>query len=109
NSGILTEMQAEQDQILYVIIGIGINVNQEVTDFPDSLQSHVTSLKIETVDHWQLVSFIQTLLQTFEKKFNQFMQDGFDLVKTNLKNYGFKINVQLEIKNGSITWKGLIL
>src|SRR5699024_12104681 len=75
-SGILTEMQAEQDQILYVIIGIGINVNQEITDFPDSLQSFVTSLKIETGEHWQLVPFIQTLLQTFEMKFNQFMQIG---------------------------------
>lgn len=108
-SGILTEMQAEQDQILYVIIGIGINVNQEASDFPDSLQSHVTSLKMETGEHWQLVPFIQTLLQTFEKKFNQFMQDGFDLVKTNWENYGFKINEQLEIKTGRETWQGLFL
>src|SRR5690625_1481639 len=33
-SGILTEMQVEQDNVLYVIVGIGINVNQ------DAIQLH---------------------------------------------------------------------
>lgn len=108
-SGILTEMQAEQDQILYVIIGIGINVNQDITDFPDSLRDIVTSLKIETEEHWELVSFIQALLKTFEEKYNQFMQDGFDSVKINWENYGFKINEQLEITTGKETWQGLFL
>src|SRR5699024_2242555 len=43
-TGILTEMKAEQDHVQYVIIGIGINVNQTQPDLPKSLQEKATSL-----------------------------------------------------------------
>ena len=43
--GILTEMEAEPDYIHYVIIGVGINVNQ--TEFPEELAQIATSLRIE--------------------------------------------------------------
>ncbi|WP_369813137.1 biotin--[acetyl-CoA-carboxylase] ligase [Virgibacillus halodenitrificans] len=44
-AGILTEMQAEQDQIQYVIIGIGMNINQTKEDIPIEIQSKATSLR----------------------------------------------------------------
>src|SRR5699024_12750355 len=47
DSGILTEMQEEQDKVSYVIIGIGINVNQKLSSYPKDLQSKVTSLNIK--------------------------------------------------------------
>lgn len=44
--GILTEMAAEIDRVDYVIMGIGINVNNE--SFPEELQIKGTSLYLET-------------------------------------------------------------
>ena len=44
--GILTEMSADMDQIHYVIVGIGINV--QMTDFPKEIQNTATSLKLVT-------------------------------------------------------------
>ena len=44
--GILTEMSTEIDYINYVVIGVGINVNQET--FPDEIKETATSLKVET-------------------------------------------------------------
>ncbi len=44
--GILTEMNAEQDQIHFVAVGIGINVNHE--RIPGELSAIATSLRIET-------------------------------------------------------------
>jgi len=44
-AGILTEMGAELDKIKYVIIGIGVNVNLETTDFPPELRRVATSLR----------------------------------------------------------------
>ena len=41
-------MQAESDRINSVIIGIGMNVNQEKEDYPEELRSIATSLFIET-------------------------------------------------------------
>lgn len=41
--GILTEMQAESDRIHSVIIGIGMNINQQLKDFPEELQEKASS------------------------------------------------------------------
>jgi BirA family biotin operon repressor/biotin-[acetyl-CoA-carboxylase] ligase len=47
-AGILTELSAELDQVKYVILGIGVNVNTAAGEFPLELRKLVTSLKIET-------------------------------------------------------------
>ena len=47
-AGILTELSAELDQIKYVILGLGVNVNTTPGEFPPELRKLVTSLKIET-------------------------------------------------------------
>ena len=49
-TGILTEMISETDRIRALLIGIGINVNQELEDFPESLHSIATSLKMALED-----------------------------------------------------------
>jgi BirA family biotin operon repressor/biotin-[acetyl-CoA-carboxylase] ligase len=47
-AGILTELHAELDQVKYVILGIGVDVNLGRSDFPKELQKIATSLKIES-------------------------------------------------------------
>jgi BirA family transcriptional regulator, biotin operon repressor / biotin---[acetyl-CoA-carboxylase] ligase len=46
--GILTEMSAEVDRVRHVILGIGVDVNQDVHEFPAELRKTATSLKIES-------------------------------------------------------------
>lgn len=46
-TGILTEMIAEMDRVQCLLIGMGINVNQELSDFPEELHPIATSLRIE--------------------------------------------------------------
>lgn len=48
--GILTEMEArwEENTIEYIIVGIGINLNQRREDFPQELENIATSLRIHT-------------------------------------------------------------
>lgn len=56
--GILTEMTMEEGKIRHVILGIGINVNQEAEDFPEELAEIATSLSIEvgrTLSREQLI------------------------------------------------------
>jgi BirA family biotin operon repressor/biotin-[acetyl-CoA-carboxylase] ligase len=45
--GILTEMSAEVDRVRHVILGIGVDVNQNANEFPAELRKIATSLKIE--------------------------------------------------------------
>ena len=46
-AGILTELRAELDRINYIILGIGVDVNLNPTDFPADLRKAATSLKAE--------------------------------------------------------------
>src|SRR5699024_7982341 len=61
-AGVLTEMQADQDHIRYVVIGIGINVNHTQADIPANIRHQATSLKIATKQHWQIKKLIQKIL-----------------------------------------------
>src|SRR5699024_11115246 len=97
-SGILTEMQAEQDKVSYVIIGIGINVNKKLSSYPKDLQSKVTSLNID-----------KNIINSFEDKFDLYLKDGFPNVKSIWEQYGFRINEQLEIKTSNESWSGKFL
>lgn len=47
-AGILTELSAELDQVKYLILGIGVDVNLDAAEFPPDVRKLATSLKIET-------------------------------------------------------------
>lgn len=70
--GILTEMSADMEGIRYVIIGIGINVNQET--FPDQIASMATSLKMETGTQISRAALMASVLKCFEKNYEIFMK-----------------------------------
>lgn len=107
-AGILTEMKAEQDQVLYVIIGVGININQTREDLPEELDDKATSLRIETGVESDLVPLIQKMLHKFEEKYSIYMKEGFQPVKSTWENYGFRLNEKLRIKAGTKEWHGVI-
>lgn len=46
--GILTELSFDGQQVSYLIVGIGININHAPSDFPAELSSIATSLAMET-------------------------------------------------------------
>ncbi|HVA94816.1 MAG TPA: biotin--[acetyl-CoA-carboxylase] ligase [Candidatus Dormibacteraeota bacterium] len=72
--GILTEMNAEQDQIHYVAVGIGINVNHERV--PDELSEIATSLRIETHRAHSRVELVARLLRHMDSYYNRFLVEG---------------------------------
>ena len=72
--GILTEMYAEPSQIRFVIVGVGINVNQE--EFPAELSSIATSLRAETGKTHSRSELLLRLLREFETDYNRFLADG---------------------------------
>jgi BirA family biotin operon repressor/biotin-[acetyl-CoA-carboxylase] ligase len=47
-AGILTELNAELDRVKYLILGLGVDVNLQTSDFPADLRKLATSLKVET-------------------------------------------------------------
>ncbi len=47
-AGILTELSAEVDRVRHLILGLGLNINHQPTDFPPEIRKIATSLAIET-------------------------------------------------------------
>jgi BirA family biotin operon repressor/biotin-[acetyl-CoA-carboxylase] ligase len=72
--GILTEMHAEPSQVRFVIVGIGLNVNQE--KFPADLRALATSLRVETGKAQSRLELLVRLLREFETDYNRFIADG---------------------------------
>jgi len=46
-AGILTELAAEPDRVSWVVLGVGVNVNARIEDFPEELRAEATSVLIE--------------------------------------------------------------
>jgi BirA family transcriptional regulator, biotin operon repressor / biotin---[acetyl-CoA-carboxylase] ligase len=72
--GILTEMHAEPNEVRFVIVGIGINVNQE--KFPAELSSIATSLRRESGRMTYRLELLARLLMQFESDYNRFLREG---------------------------------
>jgi BirA family biotin operon repressor/biotin-[acetyl-CoA-carboxylase] ligase len=72
--GILTEMNAEQDRIHFVAVGIGINVNHE--RIPDELSKIATSVRIETKRVESRIEIVTRLLRHLDSYYNRFLTEG---------------------------------
>jgi BirA family biotin operon repressor/biotin-[acetyl-CoA-carboxylase] ligase len=71
-SGILTEMNAEATRVRYIVVGIGINVNQ--ASFPKELGA--TSLRLETGSEWSRVELAAALLKSLDREYRQLVDDA---------------------------------
>src|SRR6266550_9381989 len=72
-AGLLVEMRAQQKAPHLAIVGIGINVNHSVEDFPPEMQNSAISLAMalhRPVDRQQLaVAILRNLNRTYHEKF----------------------------------------
>jgi len=72
--GILTEMNAEAARVRYLVVGVGINVNQ--AKFPAELREIATSLKIETGTEWSRLELCAALLKSLDREYRSFVEDA---------------------------------
>lgn len=102
--GILTEMSGELSQIDNAIIGIGINVNQDIEDFTEELRIAATSLKIELKKVISRKEVTASLLFNFENLYNEFILE--DNAKTSIsfcRRNSFLLGKEIQlIKKGEL-------
>jgi len=73
-SGILTEMNAEATRVRYVVVGIGINVNQG--SFPQELEDEAISLRTATGSEWSRVELTAALLKSLDREYRQLVEQS---------------------------------
>ncbi len=70
--GILTEMSTELDEIHYVVIGIGINVNTE--EFPEEIAGVAASMHTVSGDYFKRSEIIADVWLAFEQYYDSFLK-----------------------------------
>ena len=72
--GILTEMYAEPSQVRFVIVGIGVNVNQ--TAMPADLAAIASSLRMTSGKVHSRLQLMVRLLRHLDSYYNRFLAEG---------------------------------
>ncbi|HHV63562.1 MAG TPA: biotin--[acetyl-CoA-carboxylase] ligase [Peptococcaceae bacterium] len=74
--GILTEMQVSADQVRWVVVGIGLNVNLTENDFPEDLRGKATSFLLETGRSYDRNIITAEIFNAFEPLYLEFLETG---------------------------------
>ena len=103
--GILTEMHAEPGQIRFVIVGIGLNVNQET--FPGELADAATSLRLETGKTQSRMELLVRLLREFESDYNRILREGVASVVARFEEVStYAKGKRVRVTNGTDSYLG---
>jgi len=106
-AGILTELSAELDRVNYVIMGIGVNVNTPLEDFPPSLRGSATSLQVEAGRALSRVALLQELLLRLEDWYKTFIQDGFVPLRRRWKDLALVLGKEVQVLGPNGTFSGV--
>ncbi|AYO30210.1 biotin--[acetyl-CoA-carboxylase] ligase [Biomaibacter acetigenes] len=101
--GILTEMSAETDVVNYVVIGTGINVNNDI--FPDEIKDTAISLKIAAGNAVDRIQILAGFLERLEYHYKTAMARGFEPVLNEWRKLCCNLGKPVEIvtRDGSFT------
>lgn len=75
-AGLLNEMSSETDQVHYVVLGIGVNLNMRQEQFPEDLRYPATSLSAASGRVISRLDFTRTLLHEIDALYLIYLEQG---------------------------------
>lgn len=97
--GILAEMAAEFDRVNYVVVGIGVNVNND--SFPEELSQKATSLRLETGRPISRVETLRRVLEEFGRLYDGFFSSDQTAMLEEYKKSCVSLNRRVStVRNG---------
>jgi len=104
--GILTEMYADTTMVRFVVVGIGLNVNQE--KFPGELASTAISLRSASGKSQSRMELLARLLREFESDYNRFLREGAKSVTDRfVKASSYAVGKKVRVTSGSESYTGI--
>ena len=105
-AGILTELSAEVDHIKYVVIGMGIDVNLSLSDFPAELRKLATSLRIELGKPVSRSELAVAVLRELDHDYTRLGAGQFAAVADEWERHGTTIGHEVVIRIGDRRLRG---
>jgi BirA family transcriptional regulator, biotin operon repressor / biotin---[acetyl-CoA-carboxylase] ligase len=102
--GILTEMETESDQIRYLVLGWGLNVNNP--GFPPELAALATSLFLAAERTFSRVALLKAWLEEFEALYESFLSRGFPGILQEWKKHAVTLGREVAVRQGARTIQG---
>ncbi len=96
--GILTEAIAKFNTIENVIIGVGIDSNLNIEDFPEELQEGTTTLSLELQEKVSETELIKTFLEEFEEIIELFNNGGHEDILKEWRKRSYSIGKIVEVR-----------
>ncbi|MGI6776660.1 MAG: biotin--[acetyl-CoA-carboxylase] ligase [Acetivibrionales bacterium] len=112
--GILTEMGCETDRINYIVVGIGVNVNQDEDDFAVELKDKATSIKMSMIKENMIngdmdinrSELIKQVLFEMEKLYENICRLKVREILDEWKKYSVTIGNEVKVVCRGIEYKG---
>jgi BirA family biotin operon repressor/biotin-[acetyl-CoA-carboxylase] ligase len=104
-AGILTEMNAEPDRIRYVVLGIGVDVNQREEELGE-LRRTATSLHRETGTRWDRAQLAVAALRALDETYDQLRNGRFSALAEEWAGACTTLGRTVTIRAGARTWHG---
>ncbi|HNR64721.1 MAG TPA: biotin--[acetyl-CoA-carboxylase] ligase [Atribacterota bacterium] len=98
--GILTEMSTEKKNVKWVIVGIGINVNNDSSCLPEEIRENSLSLKEITGHPINRINLISHLCSEIERFYEAFKNKDYSLIIEEWKTYNNVIGKKIKVNLG---------
>lgn len=108
-SGLLNEMNAETEQVHFVVLGIGINLNMLTEQFPPELNYRVTSAFLETGKQVDRLLFLRTLLHKIDTYYCELLELGFFPIRRRWEALCNIMNREIEVDGGGAVICGTVV
>lgn len=105
-AGILAEMQAEQESIRFLVLGIGVNLNMDREMFPEDLRYPATSVQLVLGRPVERVPFVRRLLEHLDRGYERLLVDGGSSVLKDWSRYCAHPDEWLEVGTAKGSLKG---
>lgn len=104
-AGILTELSAEPGHVNYVVVGIGININQNA--FDAEIKDKATSLKLHMRKQVSRVKVLEKILNRFEKVYDMILKGDTAEILNKWSEYSVTIGKEVKILYRHVEYNGI--
>jgi BirA family biotin operon repressor/biotin-[acetyl-CoA-carboxylase] ligase len=106
-AGILTELSAELDHVKYIILGVGVDVNQTAAEFPADLRKAATSLRIELGRPVPRPELATAILRELDRDYARVCAGQFESVADEWEEHCSTIGKQVTVQIGERRVRGI--
>ena len=102
-SGILTELSADMEKINYIVVGVGVNLNTDSNNLPET----GTSLKLEIKNDVSVNLFLKSFLEKYDSVYQKYLDGDINQIIKFWKENSVTLGKNVKIIGINETYEGL--